>query len=103
MGSGALVLKISVIRELRILHTLSNNFGFKRLKMDKEYGLIKIPKEIIRKIEERIKGTEFKSVDEYTTFVLKEVIKDNDENEEVFSEEDEQKVKERLKALGYLE
>jgi Arc/MetJ-type ribon-helix-helix transcriptional regulator len=71
--------------------------------MDKEYGLIKIPKEIIRKIEERIKGTEFKSVDEYTTFVLKEVIKDNDENEEVFSEEDEQKVKERLKALGYLE
>ncbi len=31
--------------------------------MSKEYGEIKIPKEIIRKIEERIKGTEFKSVD----------------------------------------
>jgi 16S rRNA C1402 N4-methylase RsmH len=60
--------------------------------MNKEYGEVKIPKDIIRKIEERIKGTEFTSVDEYAAFVLEEVIK-----------EDEQKVKERLKALGYLD
>jgi len=38
----------------------------------------------------------FEFVDEYATFVLEEVIKD-------VSEEDKQKVKERLRALGYLD
>lgn len=73
--------------------------------MSKEYGEIKIPKEIIQKIKERIHGTEFGSVEEYVAFVLEEVIKDDEENapEEIFSEEDEKKVKDRLKALGYLD
>jgi len=70
-----------------------------------EYVKIKIPKRLIGKIKAHIKQTEFKSVDEYATFVLEEVIKDvsEQEPEEVFSEEDEQKVKERLRALGYLD
>jgi Arc/MetJ-type ribon-helix-helix transcriptional regulator len=71
--------------------------------MSKEYGEIKVSKKILKKIEERIKDTEFKSVDEYVTFVLEEVIRDEEEPEEVFSEEDEKKVKERLRALGYLD
>ncbi len=73
--------------------------------MSEEYGSIKIPKKLLKKIEERIQGTEFKSVDEYTTFVLEEVVKEDgdEEVEEVFSEEDEKKVKERLRALGYLD
>jgi len=73
--------------------------------MNKEYGEIKVPKEIINKIEERVKGTEFKTVDEYVNFVLEEVVKETgeEEPEEVFSEEDEAKVKERLRALGYLD
>ena len=72
--------------------------------MSEEYGTIKIPKSLLKKIEERIRGTEFKSVEEYTTFVLEEVIKEDvEEAEEVFSEEDEKKVKERLRALGYLD
>ncbi len=72
--------------------------------MSEEFGTVKIPKDIIEKIKERIQETEFKSVEEYITFVLQEVIKDeDDEPEEVFSEEDEKKVKERLRALGYLD
>jgi hypothetical protein len=73
--------------------------------MSREYEMIKIPKDLIWKIKERIQGTEFKSIDEYATFVLEEVIKETDEDkpEEVFSEDDEQKVKERLRALGYLD
>ena len=73
--------------------------------MSVEYGEIKIPKELISKIEGCLKDAGFESVDEYATFVLEEVIKsvDEDETEEVFSEEDEEKVKERLKALGYLD
>jgi Arc/MetJ-type ribon-helix-helix transcriptional regulator len=73
--------------------------------MSEEYGTIKIPRNLLKKIEERIRGTEFKSVDEYTIFVLEEVVKEDGEEEveEVFSEEDEKKVKERLRALGYLD
>ena len=73
--------------------------------MNEEYGEIRIPKRLIEEIEERIKQTEFESVEEYVTFVLEEVVRDveEEEPEEVFSEEDETKVKERLRALGYLD
>ena len=66
---------------------------------------IKIPKEIYEKIEERIKDTEFKSVSEYVTYVLREVLAslEEEETEVVFSEEEEEKIKERLRALGYLD
>lgn len=65
---------------------------------------VKIPKETYEKIRERIKDTEFKSVDEYVTYVLQEVLASLEEEEEnVFSKEEEEKVKERLRALGYLD
>ncbi len=72
--------------------------------MNKEYGEIRIPKDLINRIKEHIRETEFESVDEYVTFVLEEVIKEVDEEpEEVYSEKDEEKVKGRLRALGYLD
>ena len=72
--------------------------------MSEEYGTVKVPKELIKKIEAQVNGTDFKSVDEYVTFVLEEVVKeDDDETTEVYSEEDERKVKERLRALGYID
>ena len=73
--------------------------------MTEEYGTVRIPKKIIQMIEGRLPQTDFKSVDEYATFVLEEVLKEigADEPEPVYSEEDEAKVKERLKALGYLD
>jgi len=70
---------------------------------------IKIPNEIIEKIEKRVEESEFKSVEEYILYVLKEVVNEEEieeqekENEEEWSEEDEEKVKSRLRSLGYLE
>jgi len=63
---------------------------------------VEIPKSIAGKIEERMKGTEFKSLSDYVTYVLKEVVSDGGE-EKASSDEDEEKVRERLKALGYLD
>jgi hypothetical protein len=73
--------------------------------MSEEYTEIKIKKDLIDRIQKHIQGTEFISVEEYVMFVLEEVIKENDgeEHQEVFSEEDEVKVKGRLRALGYLD
>ncbi len=59
----------------------------------------------IKKIKNRVKKTDFKSTQEYITYILEEVIKQVEEEEEVstYSKEDQEKVKERLKALGYLD
>jgi Arc/MetJ-type ribon-helix-helix transcriptional regulator len=63
---------------------------------------VEISEKIYVEIERRVKeSSEFKSAEEYITFVLEEVLKDEEE-ETAFSEEDEEKVKERLRGLGYL-
>ena len=66
---------------------------------------IEIKDEIYDEIKNRIEETEeFSSVEEYITFVLEEILKEEEEDgpEEVYSKEDEEKIKERLKGLGYL-
>lgn len=61
---------------------------------------IRIPRALYKKIEEEVKRSEdFKSVEEYVVFVLESAL---EESEEVYSPEEEEKVKERLRALGYL-
>jgi len=61
-----------------------------------------LPAGLYGKIEERVKATDFGSVDEYVEFVLEEVVKEEEE-EKAFSEEEEKEVKKRLKDLGYLD
>ena len=71
--------------------------------MDKEFMAVSIPTSLYKKIEEAIKGTDVTSVASYVTKVLRESLSKEQETKEVFSEEDEEKVKERLKALGYID
>ena len=60
--------------------------------------------ELYGRIDERVKSTGFESVEEYVTFVLEEVLKEEDgEEEHAFSKEEEEEVKKRLRALGYLD
>ena len=72
---------------------------------EKKYTTISIPTILAEKIKKRIKGTGFTSLSSYVTYVLREVIASSDEEtrEEAFSKEDEEKVKQRLRALGYLD
>lgn len=74
-------------------------------KNDKKYTTISIPTPLAEKIKKRIEGTGFHSLSSYVTYVLREVISgiEEDEDEEAFTKEDEEKVKERLRALGYLD
>ena len=65
---------------------------------------ISIPKSLADKIEKMIEGTGFQSVSEYVAYVLEELISSmEEESEETFSKEEEEKIKERLRALGYLD
>lgn len=70
--------------------------------MKGERKTVSLPAELYSKVEQRISGTEFGSVDEYVAFVLGEVVKE-EEPGVTFSERDEEEVKRRLKALGYLD
>lgn len=72
--------------------------------MDKEFTTVTIPTSLHKKIEEFIKGTEYKSVSSYASKVLRESLtKAEPAAAEVFSKDEEEKVKERLKALGYID
>jgi Arc/MetJ-type ribon-helix-helix transcriptional regulator len=72
------------------------------MKEKEERKAVFLPAELYGKVEERVKATDFGSVDEYVEFVLEEVVKDEEE-ERAFSEEEEKEVKKRLKDLGYLD
>ncbi|MFA5356546.1 MAG: CopG family transcriptional regulator [Candidatus Omnitrophota bacterium] len=69
--------------------------------MENDIINVALPKLIIEKINNHIRNTEFNSAADYITFVLKEVLgEDNKENE--LTLEEEEQVKLTLKKLGYL-
>ncbi|MBD3204409.1 CopG family transcriptional regulator [Candidatus Woesearchaeota archaeon] len=65
---------------------------------------IKIPEEMYFKLEKRAKDSDFEDVDSYVEFILLQVIEriENEQDDEELSEEDEERIKQRLKSLGYL-
>jgi len=66
---------------------------------------VEISKELFEKAEKFVKesGGEFKSVEELVEFVLKEVLEEEEgSGESVYSKEEEEEIKKRLRALGYL-
>lgn len=74
------------------------------MKKENKIKSVVLSTELYARIEERVKNTGFGSVDEYVIFVLEEVLKEEGEAEGgAFSKEDEEEVKKRLKALGYLD
>lgn len=65
---------------------------------------IEIPGNLYEKLEARITGTDFSSVSDYVVFVLGELLlAEESEGKAGLSAEDEGKVKERLRALGYID
>lgn len=72
---------------------------------ENEFTEVSIPTPLFKQIEKRIESTDFESVSDYITYVIEEILSDTEEEEkeEAFSEEDEEKVKDRLRALGYLD
>jgi len=60
---------------------------------------VMIPRELYEKIEEKIAGTSFTSVEEYVMLKLENEFPDETE----YTEEEEQIIRERLRRLGYIE
>jgi len=69
---------------------------------NKDKVAIYIPKDLYKRIEKELKKVEgFRNVDEYVTFILSGIFQEEYE-ENVYSFEEEERIKERLKSLGYL-
>jgi len=58
-----------------------------------------IPRSLYNKIREKIAGTSFSSVEEYVTRKLENEFP----SEVVYSKEEEEMIRERLRRLGYIE
>ncbi|MBL7118720.1 CopG family transcriptional regulator [Candidatus Bathyarchaeota archaeon] len=68
------------------------------------FTTVSIPKPLFERVKKQIEGTGFTSVSSYVTYVLREIIAEKrDGQEEAFTKEDEEAVKRRLRALGYLD
>jgi len=65
--------------------------------------MVEIPASLFERVEARIKGSGFKSVSDYVTHVIRESLAaEGVEQPPSYTKEEEEKVKERLRALGYL-
>lgn len=74
----------------------------------KSYSTVSLPKILVEKIKKTIKGTGYVSVSDFVTDVLRTVLIRKTEKigrgkeEKVFSKQDEMRIKERLRGLGYI-
>ena len=64
---------------------------------------IAIPTSLYKQIEKKIKDSDVASVQDFVVKVLKENLPKVEESADGLSKEEEDKVKERLKALGYMD
>jgi len=68
------------------------------------YYLPRSSEELVDEIQKRVdkSGGEFKTVEEYIEFVLTELLRE-DEQEQAFTPEEEEEIKERLRKPGYIQ
>lgn len=67
--------------------------------MTEDKVAVMITRELYQKIEEKIAGTSFTSVEEYVMLKLENEFPEETE----YTEEEEQIIRERLRRLGYIE
>ena len=70
-----------------------------------KYTTVSIPRVLHERIEELLEGKSgFKSVSDYVTYILREIVEMHETNRSPapFTSSDVAQIRERLKALGYL-
>jgi len=71
---------------------------------EKEFVQVSVPTSLFKKLQSKLEGTSFQSVSDYVIYVLENVLRETEKpvSKEAFSESDEERVKDRLRALGYI-
>lgn len=60
---------------------------------------LRFPSELCEKVEERIRGSQFENLEEFLTFVLREL---TSRNSSQLDQQERQAIKQRLRDLGYM-
>ncbi|MGA7923655.1 MAG: CopG family transcriptional regulator [Thermoplasmata archaeon] len=60
-----------------------------------------IPEEVAQGLESRMRGSSFSSLDAFVGYVLARLL--DDPSETPFSEEEEKRLRDRLRSLGYID
>ena len=77
--------------------------------IEKSITTVSIPAPLAEKLKKHIEGTGFSSLSSYVTYVLRQVLsgieidEHNKKEKEAFTEDDEKRIKDRLRGLGYLD
>ena len=67
-----------------------------------KYTTVSIPSDLADVCRAQIRGTGFKNLSDYVTFILREIAASRNEWRGAKSQEDKDRVVEKLRALGYL-
>ena len=93
-------------KELRILAS-KRDINYQQLlqdmvsvfrELDRDRAIISIPKKLSEKLQDIIKGTDFSTVSEYTTFLIRLILYEKAQNQKI----PEKRIRKRLEALGYI-
>jgi len=71
----------------------------------RRYTTVSIPESLFKRIEKLIEGSGFKSVSEFVTFILRQVVAEMEAEKlkgEGLTDDERKAIIERLKKLGYL-
>jgi hypothetical protein len=66
------------------------------------FRTLRLPEEVVRALELRMRGSSFDSVDALVAYILGRLV-DQPAGTTAFSEDDERVLKERLRSLGYID
>lgn len=69
--------------------------------MNKKFTTISIPTSIFEEVKKFIEGTGFPSVSSFTAYLLREMVRGK-KKIEGFTRDDEERIKKKLKEMGYL-
>lgn len=64
-----------------------------------DFVSIAIPKKLFEKLSTKMKSANVETVSKYVTYILEKQLSSEEEN--VFSEEEKERIKDRLRRLGY--
>lgn len=70
-------------------------------KANKKFTTISIPTPIFSEVKNFIEGTGFPSVSSFTAYLLREIVRGKKKMGE-YTREDEERIKKKLKEMGYL-
>ena len=69
-----------------------------------EYTTVSIPKPLADRLREMLQGTSFNTLSNYTTYILRMILSSAEmrKGSNAFTKEDEDELKKRLHAMGYI-